>query len=135
MIQELLEYLFIRQIQDDAEGTESDDIIAYIVLNKLPNQKIYIITGDSDIHQLISEDVAIYNFREKEVYHVGNYKEKFGIPVENVLIHKILCGDTSDNIKGVRGLGPAKREKYYPELYTNAITIEEIVKKTRSLSV
>ena len=133
MIQELLEYLFIRQIQDDVEGTESDDMIAYMVLNKLPNQKIYIITGDRDIHQLISNDVAIYNHREKEIYHIGNYQEKFGMPVENVLIDKILRGDSSDNIIGIKGLGPKKLQDYYPELYLNPITIEKIVEKTKLL--
>jgi len=133
VIQELLEYLFIRQIQDDVEGTESDDIIAHIVLNKLPNQKIYIITGDRDIHQLISEDVAIYNYKKKEVYHTGNYMEKLGMPVENVLIEKILRGDTSDSISGVKGLGEVTIKKYYPELYSNIITIEKIVEKTKLL--
>ena len=133
LLQELLEYLFIRQIQDDAEGTESDDIIAYIVLNKLPNQKVYIITGDSDIHQLISDDVAIYDFKRKDVYHIGNYQEKRGMPIENILISKILCGDNSDDIRGVKGLGEKTREKYYPELNTDIFTVEKLIEKTKLL--
>jgi 5'-3' exonuclease len=133
LLHEMLEDLFIRQIQDNAEGTESDDIIAYITLNKRPNHKICIITGDRDIHQLINEDVAIYDHRKKMVYHVGNYRKEFGMPIENILVEKILCGDSSDSIAGVKGLGDKTIEKFYPELYSDVITIEKIVEKTKLL--
>jgi len=133
LLQELFEYLFIRQIQDDTEGTESDDIIAYIVLNKLPNQKVYIITGDSDLHQLITSDVAVYDPKKKDIYHTGNYQEKHGIPLENILVNKILRGDSADNISGIKGLGEVTIKKYYPELYSNIITIEKVVEKTKLL--
>jgi 5'-3' exonuclease len=133
LLHELLEDLFFRQIQDNAEGTESDDIIAYIVLNKLPNQKIYIITGDSDLHQLISEDVAVYNPKKKEFYHTANYMEKREIPLENILVEKVFIGDSSDSISGVKGLGEKNMKNYYPELYSEPVTIEKIVEKTKLL--
>ena len=58
LIQDILENLYIRQfIYDDVEG---DDIIAYYVQHKKPNERVVIVSGDKDLTQLINDEVCQY---------------------------------------------------------------------------
>ena len=72
----LMEYfneLYIRWIFD--EQTEGDDLIAYYVKNKKPNDKVVIVSGDEDLTQLISDTVCVYNPRLKKFISDKNFKE------------------------------------------------------------
>ena len=42
----------------------------------------------------------------------------YGVPAHNFLMYKVLMGDKSDNIEGVKGLGPKKLPKIVPDLLT-----------------
>jgi 5'-3' exonuclease len=129
ILYEIIEDLFIRQVIDQEGGTEADDLIAYYCINKKPNEKIYIVTLDSDLSQLIDDDVAIYNIRKKQFYHKGNFQEIFGMPIENFLLTKIMCGDLSDNIKGIKGLGITTLKKCFPDFEKKPVTIEELIEE------
>ena len=65
--------LYIRWIFD--EKTEGDDLIAYYVKNKKPNDKVVIVSGDEDLTQLISDTVCIYNPRLKKFVSHKIFKE------------------------------------------------------------
>ena len=45
--------------------------------------------------------------------------DDYGVPAHNFLMYKILMGDKSDNIEGVKGLGPKKLPKIVPDLLTH----------------
>ena len=62
-------------------------------------------SGDRDLTQLISPTVIIYLPVEKKFVNQSNAVSILGYKSENVLLKKILCGDVSDNIKGIKGLG------------------------------
>jgi len=121
----ILEELYVRQVWDE-EGTEADDLIAYYCLNKLPNEKIYIISRDNDLTQLIDENICIYQPTEKLFLHKGNFQQIKGIPVENVVLKKILTGDVSDNIKGIKGLGEKTLYELFPDIKKKPITLDYI---------
>jgi 5'-3' exonuclease len=129
----ILEDLFIRQIFDNEDGTESDDLIAYFCLNKKNNQKIFIMTTDSDLYQLISESVIVYNISDKIYLHEGNFKEVYGIPLENVVLKKILIGDDSDNITGIHLLGDDKLIEHFPEVQKRPVTLDEILEHAKQI--
>ena len=93
------EELFVRCICDP--DTEGDDIMAYYVMNKKPNEKVVIVSGDMDLCQLLSPTVCIFNPRSNSFVTYENFKQLNGYPSENVLIKKIFCGDTSDNIGNI----------------------------------
>lgn len=122
--------LYIRWIFDDK--TEGDDLIAYYVKNKKPSDKVVIVSADEDLTQLISDTVCIYNPRLKTFVSHKNFKELKGYIYENVVIKKIFCGDTSDNIGNIDGLSEARLFELIPEIKDRPITINEV--KERALA-
>ena len=131
IIQEILEELCIRQQEfDDVEG---DDIVAYYVKNRRKNEKIVIMSSDKDMTQFISENVAIWNPRLDRLVKAEDSVSVLGITHENVVLEKILCGDASDNIKGVKGLGEKTLVNYFPEIINKKIDLETVVRRSREL--
>lgn len=124
-----LEELYVRQLVDDE--VEADDFIAYVCLNKQPNQKITIVTSDRDLTQLINEDVKIYLIDIKEFITPTNFKKYFKYHYENVALVKTLCGDVSDSIKGVKRLGEDTLLKYFPEIMERKVELSEIINKAK----
>ena len=130
----LMEYfneLYIRWIFD--KQTEGDDLIAYYVNNKKPNEKIVIMSADEDLTQLLSDTVCIYNLRLKQFITNKNFKEIKGFIHENVVIKKIFCGDTSDNIGNIDGVSETRLFELMPELRERAVTINEIKERAQEL--
>lgn len=119
----------IRVLFDDR--TEGDDFIAYYVLHKLPEEKIVIVSTDQDLQQLISPTVNVYNRLTKKYLKPANFKSIVGYPVENVLIKKIMCGDTSDNIGNIKGLSENRLMELMPEMAERPITIDEIKQRAQ----
>ena len=52
--------------------------------------------------------------------------EKIGLKAENFILYKVLMGDASDKVAGVKGLGPKKLFKLFPELQTQHLTLDDI---------
>lgn len=131
LIRGILDELFVRQaFFDDVEG---DDLIAYYVQHKKQEEKIVIMSGDRDITQLIAEDVCVYIPTLKKFVTPNNHIELMGYTHENVLLKKIFCGDVSDNIKGIKGLGDTTFFKMFPEAVTTPLTVEDICQKAQQL--
>lgn len=127
-----LNELFIRWEMDD-QGTEADDLIAYYIKNKKPEDKCVIVSTDMDLTQLLSEDVYIYNPHLHKNITSLNFKKEFGYPYQNVVTKKILCGDTSDNISNISLLSEKKLFETVPEMLERAITVDEVIEKTKEL--
>lgn len=126
-----LEELFVRQVRcDEVEG---DDLIAYYVKNKKPNERIVIVSGDRDLTQLINDEVCIYIPSLKKYITPQNHIQELGYTHENVLIKKILCGDTSDNIKGIKGMGETTFFNLFPDAKTKKYTLDDIFVETQKL--
>ena len=49
------------------------------------------------------------------------------------MTEKILCGDASDNIKGIKGVGEATLLKFFPQLRENHVTVEFITEQAKVL--
>ena len=128
----ILENLFIRQvICDEVEG---DDLIAYYVKNKKPNEKIVIYSGDRDLTQLIADDITVYVPQLKRFITPKNHIDLIGFHYENVVLKKILCGDSSDNIKGIKSLGEPTLLKYFPKIKTEKVTLEEVIEGSKLIN-
>jgi len=126
-----LEELYIRQLFD--EKVEADDFIAYYCKAKRDTEKITVVTSDRDLCQLVHENVRMYMIDLKDYVYVNNFKEKFGYHHENVAVIKILCGDNSDNIKGVKRLGKDTLFNFMPELKERKVTLEEVLNRAKEL--
>jgi 5'-3' exonuclease len=126
-----LEELYIRQLID--EKVEADDFIAYLCKVSRDVENITVVTSDMDIAQLVGENVRLYLLHLKKYITTSNFKEQFGYHHENIALMKILCGDSSDNIKGVKGLGEGTLFKHFPQLTERKVTLDEIIKYASEL--
>lgn len=91
-------------------GYEADDIIGSLV-NKLSNEnKIYVITGDKDLLQLVNENTVVVlpktGLSKIEEFTADKVQQFLGVAPENVADYKAIAGDQSDNYKGAVGIGP-----------------------------
>jgi 5'-3' exonuclease len=130
-VKQYAEELFIRQYSHP--DVESDDLISFYVLNKIPNEDIIIYTNDRDLCQLIQEDVTIFLADKKQIVGIGNYKWYFQHHYKNSGLVKIIEGCTSDNIKGIDGVTENTLLKYFPEIKERQVTLEEIIEKSKIL--
>lgn len=113
--------------------TEGDDFIAYYVNHKRSEERIVIVSTDNDLTQLISPTVCVYNKMLGKYLSVKNFQKIKGIPVENVVIKKIFCGDTSDNIGNIKGLSEARLMELMPEMAERPITVSEVKERAQKL--
>lgn len=115
------------------EVVEGDDLIAYYCMNKKDNEKIIIMSGDMDLSQLLSDDVAIYNLKLNKFITNKNFKDYFGYNYENTLVKKILTGDVSDNIGNIRGLSEEGFFNLMPEAKEKPITVTDVTERAKKL--
>ena len=111
------------------DKVEADDIIAFLSTESTKNEKTkaYIVSSDKDFLQLVDDHITVYAAMEKEFYTPKAVKEKYGIEPYNFLTYKILMGDNSDKIPGIKGLGPKKLPKMFPELFgEKTCTLDDI---------
>ncbi|MCH5337000.1 MAG: DNA polymerase I [Campylobacter sp.] len=89
------------------EGYEADDIIAsFVKICKDKDIFVRIITQDKDLYQLIKDGkTSIYSPLSKNDYNEAACLEKYGVKPSQILDFLALCGDSSDNIPGVKGIG------------------------------
>jgi DNA polymerase-1 len=112
----------------EAPGYEADDLIATLAerFGGTKNVRVVILTGDTDTLQLVDDDrVVVRAFRtglsDTVIYDDKAVRERYGLAPEQLPDYKALVGDTSDNIRGVPGIGP----KTARELLTRFKTLDE----------
>ena len=105
------------------EGFEADDMMGTIArMSEKEGIVTYIVTGDMDALQLINPKTFVVfphkGYREPIVYDKERVVKKYGITPEQVIDYKALMGDSSDNIKGVEGIGVVGATKLLNEYET-----------------
>ncbi len=91
------------------EGCEADDIIATIVLkakDKFNNPRIAIVSSDKDLNSLIGGNIKLWDTMKDKWSGREEVFEKFGVYPEKIPEILALMGDASDNVPGVKGIGP-----------------------------
>jgi 5'-3' exonuclease len=131
ILKQILQELCIRQYEFDR--VEGDDIISYYIKNKKDNEKVVIVSSDRDLTQLISDTVIIYNPRKKIFINKRNAVDEIGIIPENIVLEKVICGDVSDNIKGVKGVGNKTLTDLFPQIRTEKIDLSFIMRRSKEL--
>ncbi len=91
----------------EKEGFEADDIIATVTKKAhLLGFEVEVVSADKDLMQLVDDSTTIWDTMKDKHYDKEGVKEKLGIFPEKVGDYLALVGDTSDNVPGIRGLGP-----------------------------
>ncbi|MEA5567073.1 DNA polymerase I [Anabaena sp. UHCC 0399] len=117
-----------------APGYEADDVLGTLAQKATAaGYKVKILTGDRDLFQLIdpTKEITVLNFSPDALKRSTNtitefsteqVKEKLGILPTQVVDFKALCGDKSDNIPGVKGIG----EKTAVQLLNSYESLDQI---------
>ena len=125
-LRRLIEYLKFLPVKTVIiNGIEADDAISYVA--RQLEHKSTIISSDKDFLQIVSDKISVYRPIEKVLYTPSVIKEKYKILPENFIIYKTLLGDKSDNVDGVKGIGPKGVTKLFPELLSEVLNIEELI--------
>lgn len=133
IIQNILDELFVRQFI--FENVEGDDLIAYYVNKATPSDRIVIVSEDRDITQLISSNVCIWIPSLHKFITDKNDVEELGYTHENVVLKKMICGDQSDNIFGVKGLAEKGLLKLFPDLKDKKGNLDDVLKRANDILV
>lgn len=114
------------------ENCEADDVIAHYALNT--DKPIKIISEDRDYVQLLTKDNVILNRPTKRIILRGSdVLENEGIIVENFILAKALCGDKSDNVKGLTSVDIPRLVYYFPELCLREMNEEQFLENISKL--
>lgn len=92
----------------EREGFEADDILGTLArIAEGAGVEAYILTGDRDALQLISDHVHVLLATNTETVDMdrARFAEKYGVDPSVFVDVKALMGDSSDNIPGVPGIG------------------------------
>src|SRR5580698_977009 len=104
-IRRALEVLHIPILE--AIGFEADDVIGTLARQASEQgHEVFIVSGDKDMMQLVSEHVRVLN-PQKDNLIIDSPKviELLGVPPEKVVDVMALRGDTIDNVPGAPGIG------------------------------
>jgi DNA polymerase-1 len=88
-------------------GFEADDIMATMARKAVKHGwDAVLVTGDKDALQLVGEGVRVYNVSKGQWMDAPQIEEKFGVQPGSVRDYLAIVGDSSDNVPGLKGVGP-----------------------------
>lgn len=92
--------------QSELKGYEADDLMG-AVATAFPGES-YLYSSDRDLLQLLSSNVfqIMPKKGEEQLVHEALFESTYGVKPTQFVDVKALQGDSSDNIPGVRGIGP-----------------------------
>ncbi|WKC75344.1 DNA polymerase I [Borreliella yangtzensis] len=125
----------------EIEGYEADDILASFAKKAEKNNYLtYIISPDKDLLQTMSKHIKILKIENNSFIEMNNEYviKKFGINSFQIKDYLAIVGDRSDNIPGIKGIGPKgainllREFKTLKEIYSN---LELINKKHQEILI
>lgn len=100
---------------------EADDVIAYLSKSFFKDSKnVYIMSTDKDFLQLVDDKIKVWSPTKKKLYGCEEIRAEYGIYCNNFIYYRILEGDVSDNIPGVKGAGLKTVKKAFPFMTESA---------------
>ncbi|MEU6974064.1 5'-3' exonuclease H3TH domain-containing protein [Kitasatospora aureofaciens] len=93
----------------EVENAEADDVIATLATRAATTRPVLVMSRDMDFYQLLDDRVRILNRSRKSSQRIITADEvlaRYGVTPAQWPAFRALTGDKSDNIPGVRGIGP-----------------------------
>ena len=92
--------------QIELQDFEADDLIATYARHAVEaGAKVTILSSDKDLMQLVSDNVKMRDPMTDRPIGEVEVREKFGVGPNKVIEVQALCGDSTDNVPGVPGIG------------------------------
>jgi len=126
----ILEYINVLPVTFIAlDNIEADDTIAYIARQYYEgvDNKITIVSSDRDFIQLANNQVRIWSPVKKKLYTPDRIVKEWGLHPKNYLLYRVIDGDSSDNIPGVKGVGLKTLQKRFPTINDKNIEITNLL--------
>jgi DNA polymerase-1 len=115
----------------DKLGYEADDVIGTLALwGRENNMEVTIVSGDKDFAQLVRPCITLYDTMKDVRLDSEGVKAKWGVRPDQIIDYLAIVGDTSDNIPGVKGVGPKGAVK----LLTEFDTLNNVYKDVSKIS-
>jgi len=112
------------------DNVEADDIMAYIAneIYTKDDNRATIVSTDRDFLQLVNNRISVWSPIKKKLYTPSLMQEEFGFSPKNYLLYRSFIGDKSDNIPGLKGVGPKSLIKHFP-MFTEdkELTVQDLV--------
>ena len=100
----------------EVDGWEADDVLATLACHAAEDgAQVTIVSTDKDLMQLVDGRIEMLDTMKGLRYGPAQVEEKWGVPPTKLVEFQALCGDTSDNIPGVAGIGPKGAAKLIQE--------------------
>lgn len=133
----LTDYLSIMPITTIVvDGSEADDVIAYIANDYLlqKDSQVFIMSSDKDFMQLVDSRIHVWSPTKKKMFYSEDVTETFQVLPQNFALYRALTGDDSDNIPGVHGLGAKTLLDKFPRVATDPMTLDEFITYAKELA-
>ena len=92
-------------------GYEADDLMATLAAKiRASGQRGVLVTPDKDVLQLIDDTISVAEPKAWGRLGHAEVMLRFGVSPAQMVDFQALCGDSTDNIPGVPGIGPKSAE-------------------------
>ncbi len=113
----------------ELKGYEADDILGTLSKKGQKDHNVFIITGDKDAFQLVSDSVfVIREHKDRVLYDKEKVRERYGVDAAQIPDLIGLMGDKIDNIPGVPGIGEKRARDLIQEFHSLENVIENLEK-------
>jgi DNA polymerase-1 len=127
----LMKNLPVKQIY--VSDCEADDVIGYLSKYSYNHSRVMIVSSDHDYLQLVSDRVTVWSPTLKKVVDLESVKERMGVYPHNLVVARAFCGDSSDTLPGVKGVGLKTLIKRFPSLAgEDVVEIDDIMSEVNS---
>ena len=108
LIKEYLDLINVKRLE--SLDYEADDLIATVATKfKDSFDEVLVYTGDHDLLQLVDDKISICLTKkgvgDVDIHNQTNFYEKNGFYPNQLVDYKGICGDSSDNLPGIKGMG------------------------------
>jgi len=112
------------------DNIEADDVIGYSAKH-LFKDKVTIMSTDKDFLQLVDDRIQVYSPTKKKMYDEERILNEYGINAKNFLLYRMMDGDKSDGIPGIKGAGQKTLLKIFPWLESpHKYTLDDLIKSS-----
>lgn len=113
----------------EKEGLEADDVIAALALH-FKDFEVRIVSADKDLSQIIDDRIKMLVPDKKSggflLRGTGEVIAKFAVKPSQIIDYLSLIGDSSDNIRGIDGIGPKTAAKLMSQFGSISTMLEGI---------
>ena len=100
-----------------SDSCEADDCLASLAKRYREERPVILVATDKDLKQCLHDNVMMWDpaSRDEKIVTLKSFEEETGLKPTQWPDVQAIIGDSSDNIPGVRGVGPKTAEKLFHE--------------------